>query len=125
MPRRKLSNARRAVRRGSFTGSKGAAEKGELVYYVGGTDEALREARPILEASSKEIVDIGPRWPGERHQDCNQHGHRRKHPGRCGGSGARASAGFTVGKIRRSHARNASYSGTLAMKLPNMLEPRF
>ena len=42
-----------------FTGSKGAAEKGELVYYVGGTDEALREARPILEASSKEIVEIG------------------------------------------------------------------
>src|SRR4029453_8539494 len=43
-----------------FTGSKGAAEKGELVYYVGGTDEALREGRPILEASSKEIVHIGP-----------------------------------------------------------------
>src|SRR5262249_24604546 len=43
-----------------FTGSKGAAEKGELVYYVGGTDEALREGRPILEASSKEIVYIGP-----------------------------------------------------------------
>src|SRR5215467_1386770 len=43
-----------------FTGSKGAAEKGELVYYVGGTGDALREARPILEASSKEIVQIGP-----------------------------------------------------------------
>src|ERR1044072_7814286 len=43
-----------------FTGSKGAAEKGELVYYVGGTDEALREGRPILEASSKEIMHIGP-----------------------------------------------------------------
>src|SRR4029079_13352560 len=42
-----------------FAGSKGAAEKGELVYYVGGTDEALREGRPILEASSKEIVHIG------------------------------------------------------------------
>src|SRR5215470_12681140 len=42
-----------------FTGSKGAAEKGELVYYVGGTDDALRQARPILEASSKEIVHIG------------------------------------------------------------------
>src|SRR5215813_13465811 len=27
-----------------FTGSKGAAEKGELVYYVGGTDDALRPA---------------------------------------------------------------------------------
>ena len=43
----------------SFTGSKPAAEKGELVYYVGGTDTALREARPILEASSKEIIYIG------------------------------------------------------------------
>src|SRR5262245_62573172 len=43
-----------------FTGSKGAAEQGELVYYVGGTDEALREGRPILEASSKEILHIGP-----------------------------------------------------------------
>src|SRR5881398_920065 len=42
-----------------FTGSKGAAEKGELIYYVGGTDEALREGRPILEVSSKEIVQIG------------------------------------------------------------------
>src|SRR6266581_1262876 len=42
-----------------FTGSKGAAEKGELIYYVGGTDHALRQARPILEASSKEIVQIG------------------------------------------------------------------
>src|SRR6266446_8179037 len=43
-----------------FTGSKGAAEQGELVYYVGGTDEALREGRPILEASGKEILHIGP-----------------------------------------------------------------
>src|SRR6185369_15001468 len=43
----------------SFTGSKPAAEKGELVYYVGATDAALQEARPILEASSKQIVYIG------------------------------------------------------------------
>src|SRR5436190_10861205 len=43
----------------SFTGSKPAAEKGELVYYVGATDAALQEARPILEASSKQIIYIG------------------------------------------------------------------
>src|SRR5438552_13099356 len=42
-----------------FTGSKEAAEKGELVYYVGGDEAALREARPILEASSKEIMEFG------------------------------------------------------------------
>src|SRR6266487_2820800 len=42
-----------------FTGSKAAAEKGELVYYVAGNEAALREARPILEASGKEIIEIG------------------------------------------------------------------
>src|SRR5262245_35541467 len=45
---------------GCLTGSKGAAEEGELGYYVGGRDEPLRESRPILEASGKEIVHIGP-----------------------------------------------------------------
>ena len=42
-----------------FTGSKMAAENGQLVYYVGGDEAALRQARPILEASSKEILVIG------------------------------------------------------------------
>src|SRR5437899_11950303 len=42
-----------------FTGSKAAAEKGELVYYIGGNEGASREARAILEASSKEIIEIG------------------------------------------------------------------
>src|SRR5437763_13134764 len=43
----------------SFTGSKEAAENGELLYYIGGDDAALVEARPLLEASSKEILEIG------------------------------------------------------------------
>ncbi|HEY2125481.1 MAG TPA: NAD(P)-dependent oxidoreductase [Chthoniobacterales bacterium] len=42
-----------------FTGSKEAAEKGELVYYVGGDEAALREVRPILQASSKQVLEIG------------------------------------------------------------------
>jgi len=42
-----------------FTGSKLGAEKGELVFYVAGDEVALREARPILEASAKEIIEIG------------------------------------------------------------------
>lgn len=42
-----------------FTGSKGAAEKGELVYYIGGDDDVLRQVEPILQASSKAIVKIG------------------------------------------------------------------
>ncbi|MEY2492447.1 MAG: hypothetical protein QOH24_1398 [Verrucomicrobiota bacterium] len=42
-----------------FTGSKLAAEKGHLVYYVAGDEAALNEVRPLLQASSKAIVDIG------------------------------------------------------------------
>src|SRR5436189_3587901 len=42
-----------------FTGSKLGAEKGQLVYYVSGDEAAVNEVRPLLQASSKAIVDIG------------------------------------------------------------------
>ncbi len=42
-----------------FTGSKVAAGKGQLVYYIAGDDAALKQARPVLEGSSKEIIYIG------------------------------------------------------------------
>jgi 3-hydroxyisobutyrate dehydrogenase-like beta-hydroxyacid dehydrogenase len=59
------SAAQKVERRGArfleapFTGSKIAAENGQLVYYIGGDEIALKQARPILEASSKEIIEIG------------------------------------------------------------------
>lgn len=42
-----------------FTGTKGAADKGQLVYYIGGDDETFQIAKPVLEATSKAIVKIG------------------------------------------------------------------
>jgi len=42
-----------------FTGSRDAAERGELVYYIGGDPSVLAAARPLLEASSKAILEIG------------------------------------------------------------------
>jgi 3-hydroxyisobutyrate dehydrogenase-like beta-hydroxyacid dehydrogenase len=39
-----------------FTGSKGAAEKGQLVYYVAAEPIDLERAKPILEATSRHIV---------------------------------------------------------------------
>ena len=42
-----------------FTGSKSAAENGELVYFIGGTGDAFRSAEPVLRATSKAIVKIG------------------------------------------------------------------
>jgi len=42
-----------------FTGSKVAAERGELVYYIGGREAELEKCRKILEASSKKIMYFG------------------------------------------------------------------
>jgi 3-hydroxyisobutyrate dehydrogenase-like beta-hydroxyacid dehydrogenase len=44
-----------------FTGSKMAAEKGELAYYVSGEEEGLRAVQPVLEVSSKSITRFGNR----------------------------------------------------------------
>lgn len=108
-----------------FTGSKGAAEKGELVYYVGGTDEALREGRPILEASGKEIVYIGP---------IGQASAIKVATNMITAASIQASAealalvqaqGLPMEKFVEAMRVNASYSGTLAMKLPKMLERDF
>jgi 3-hydroxyisobutyrate dehydrogenase-like beta-hydroxyacid dehydrogenase len=108
-----------------FTGSKGAAEKGELVYYVGATDEALREGRPILEASSKEIVHIGT---------VGQASAIKVATNMITAASIQASAealaivqaeGLPFEKFVEAMRVNASYSGTLAMKLPKMLERDF
>ena len=42
-----------------FTGSKMAAEKGELVYYIGGDAKELEKVTKVLEASSKKILHFG------------------------------------------------------------------
>ena len=43
-----------------FTGSRDAAAQGLITYYIGGEDPALERARPVLEASAKAILPIGP-----------------------------------------------------------------
>jgi 3-hydroxyisobutyrate dehydrogenase-like beta-hydroxyacid dehydrogenase len=42
-----------------FTGSKGAADRRQLVYYIGGDEQDFLRAQPVLEATSKAIVRIG------------------------------------------------------------------
>ncbi|MFL6499822.1 MAG: NAD(P)-dependent oxidoreductase [Candidatus Udaeobacter sp.] len=108
-----------------FTGSKGAAEKGELVYYVGGTEEALRQGRRILEASSKEILYIGAVGQASAIKVATN-------MVTAGSIQAAAEAlalvqahGLPLEKFVEAMRVNASYSGTLALKLPKMLERDF
>jgi 3-hydroxyisobutyrate dehydrogenase-like beta-hydroxyacid dehydrogenase len=113
-----------------FTGSKTAAEKGELVYYVCGNDAALRDARPILEASSKDIIEIGP--------TIGQASAIKVATNMITAASVQASAealaliqalGLPLEKFIEAMRSNASHSTTLATKLPKMLsrdfEPHF
>ena len=60
-----LEAARRVRERGArfldapFTGTKGAAENRQLVYFIGDDDDSLPSAKAVLEASSKAIVPVG------------------------------------------------------------------
>jgi 3-hydroxyisobutyrate dehydrogenase len=42
-----------------FTGSRDAAQAGELVFLIGGDAEVLSLARPVLEANAKSIIPVG------------------------------------------------------------------
>jgi 3-hydroxyisobutyrate dehydrogenase-like beta-hydroxyacid dehydrogenase len=112
-----------------FTGSKGAAEKGELVYYVGGTDEALREARPILEASSKEILQIGAVGQASAIKIATNMVTAASVQATAEALALIKAQGLPLEKFVEAMRVNASYSHTLAMKLPKMLsrdfEPHF
>ena len=105
----------------SFTGSKLAAEKGELVYYVGGTDAALREARPILEASSKEIVEIGAIGQASAIKIATNMITAASVQATAEALALIQALGVPLEKFVEAMRANASHSGTLAMKLPKML----
>jgi 3-hydroxyisobutyrate dehydrogenase-like beta-hydroxyacid dehydrogenase len=42
-----------------FTGSRDAAEAGQLVFFIGGADDVLEKTRPQLEVNARAIIPIG------------------------------------------------------------------
>ena len=108
-----------------FTGSKMAAEKGELVYYVGGDDAALREARPILEASSKEIMVIGEIGQATAVKIATNMVTAASVQAAVEALALAKTVGLPLEKFVEAMRGNASYSETLAMKLPKMIEANF
>jgi 3-hydroxyisobutyrate dehydrogenase-like beta-hydroxyacid dehydrogenase len=109
----------------SFTGSKLAAEKGELVYYVGGTDTALREAQPMLEASSKEIVKIGAVGQASAIKIATNMITAASVQAAAEALALVQAVGLPLEKFIEAMRANASNSATLALKLPKMLDRDF
>jgi 3-hydroxyisobutyrate dehydrogenase-like beta-hydroxyacid dehydrogenase len=108
-----------------FTGSKVAAEKGELVYYVAGTDAALREVRPILEASAKEIIEIGEVGQATAIKIATNMVTAASVQAAAEALGIVGALGLPLEKFVRAMKGNASHSAALAMKMPKMIERNF
>jgi 3-hydroxyisobutyrate dehydrogenase-like beta-hydroxyacid dehydrogenase len=130
-PQSMLAAAEIVERRGArfieapFTGSKLGAEKGELVYYVAGDEVALREARPILEASSKEVLEIGAVGQATVIKIATNILTGAIVQGAAEALALTKSSGVPLEKFTAAMQSNASNSGTLAMKLPKMIEGNF
>ncbi len=54
------------------SGGQPAAESGELAIMVGGSDQAVERARPILEVMGKAVTHIGPPGAGQVAKAANQ-----------------------------------------------------
>ncbi len=108
-----------------FTGSKNAAEKGELVYYVGGDEEALRLVRPILEASSKEIVEIGKVGDATTIKVATNMITAASVQAAAEALALVSRSGLPAEKFAAAMKNNGSNSATLDMKLPMMMEGNF
>ncbi len=112
-----------------FTGSKLAAEKGELVYYIGGDDAAYRRARPVLQASSKEIIEIGEIGQATTIKIATNMVTAATVQVAAEALALVHNAGLPLEKFAEAMEGNGSNSGTLKMKLPKMLqgdyEPHF
>jgi 3-hydroxyisobutyrate dehydrogenase-like beta-hydroxyacid dehydrogenase len=108
-----------------FTGSKTAAEKGELVYYVAGDEAALREARPVLEASSKEIIEMGAVGQATVVKIATNMITAATVQAAAEAMALVQAAGIPLEKFLKAMEGNSSHSATLAMKLPKMIEGKF
>lgn len=108
-----------------FTGSKTAAEKGQLVYYVGGDEAALRQARPVLEASSKEIIEIGKVGDATTIKVATNMVTAASVQAAAEALALISKSGLPVEKFAAAMRINGSNSPTLDMKLPMMMEGNF
>ena len=108
-----------------FTGSKNAAETGELVYYVGGDETALQQVRPILEASSKEIIEIGKIGDATTVKVATNMITAASVQAAAEALALISKSGLPAEKFAVAMKNNGSNSATLDMKLPMMMEGNF
>ena len=108
-----------------FTGSKLGAEKGQLVYYVSGDEAAVREVRPLLEASSKAIVDIGAIGDASIIKIATNMVTAASVQGAAEAMAIVHYSGIPLEKFADALKQNSSNSATLDLKVPQIISADF
>jgi 3-hydroxyisobutyrate dehydrogenase-like beta-hydroxyacid dehydrogenase len=113
-----------------FTGSRDAAEAGQIVYYVAGASDWIDRAKPVLSASAKSIVEIGSEVGSASVVKIATNLLAATTVEALAEAMALVSAnGVPAPKFLEALALNAARSGIADMKLPAMItadfEPRF
>lgn len=112
-----------------FTGSRDAAAEGKLVYFIGGFSNLLNQVRPVLEVSSKEIIEVGPVGAATIVKIANNFLIAAETAALAEALEFLKLGRVPLSKLGETLQHSAANSSTLAMKLPQMLgadyEPRF
>jgi len=112
-----------------FTGSRMAAEKGALVYYIGGDPKVLERVRPVLETSAREILYLGRVGEASLIKIATNMISAATTGVLAEAYGLIAKAGVDPERFAEALEHNACYSGLVAMKLPQIIakdyEPHF
>ena len=108
-----------------FTGSKLGAEKGQLVYYVSGDEAAIEEVRPLLQASSKAIVNIGAIGEASIIKIATNMVTAASVQGAAEVMAIVHYSGIPLEKFLDALKQNASNSGTLDLKVPQIIAADF
>lgn len=108
-----------------FTGSRNAAEAGELVYYAGGEAGTLEAARWALEPSAKAILPVGPVGHATVLKIATNMISATTVEVLAEAMGVVAAAGVPLEAFARAMEHNACSSGLTRMKIPSILRRDF
>lgn len=112
-----------------FTGSRNAAEAGQLVYYIGGDARVLERVRPILEASARSLLHLGRVGEATLLKIATNMISAATVGVLAESYGLVAKAGIDPARLLQALELNACCSPLVAMKLPGIIardyEPHF
>ncbi|HWI40506.1 MAG TPA: NAD(P)-dependent oxidoreductase [Verrucomicrobiae bacterium] len=103
-----------------FTGSKPAAEQRQTVYYLGGDEEVVAAARPLLEPISSAIFHIGPTGSASTLKLAMNLNIAGVAQSLCESLTLARSAGISDDTYFAVLARNVSHSGVADLKEPKL-----